>query len=89
MNWVSGKAEESRLTLGHPALMAGWLVGLSPKPGGYRRENRLGRGKQEKAKCFEVGIGSVTGLRDTRRDDSEGAESVIQEKDYSEQLSGR
>ena len=54
--------------------MAGWLVGLSPKPGGYRRENRLGRGKQEKAKGFEVGTGIVTGLQDTRGDDNEGAE---------------
>lgn len=45
MNWVSGKAEESRLTLGHPALVAGWLVGLSPKPGGYRRERKAREGK--------------------------------------------
>lgn len=31
------KAEESRPTLGHPALLAGCLVGLFPKPGGIGR----------------------------------------------------
>lgn len=64
ITWVEGmrEVEESRLTLGHSALLAGWLVGLSPKPGVYRRENRLCRGKQEKIKGFDVGTGSVTGL---------------------------
>ena len=34
INWVEGmrEVEESRLTLGHSALMAGWLEGLSPEP---------------------------------------------------------
>lgn len=36
-----------------------------------------------------MSTGSVTGLWDTGRDDSEGDESVIQEKDQSEPPSGR
>lgn len=70
--------EMSRLTLGHPVLMAGWLGGCFPSQG-YKRKYRLGRGNREKVKGFDVGIWSVTGLQDACEDDKEGPESVSQE----------